>query len=269
MHYYKHHIGDFLKATSSLSDIDKMAYLKLMWTYYDTEQPLPNEPEKLAFQIGSTAEKVLLILNAYFYFENNVWRHKRCDSELEELYKNSETAREKAKKRWEKARAMQQHHQEHVEANIAFGELLDSQSNAQAMLQHTNSNAGEPKNDATHKPINPKDKTPKPPKGGSLAISFTQYLENCKAKKVRPIPEGDAVFDYADKIGLPHEFLKLQWLEFKDRYSVPDAKKYKSWPMVFNKSVRGNWFKLWYATDNGYALTTTGLQAEKLHKEAA
>ncbi|KQQ32007.1 hypothetical protein ASF61_16875 [Duganella sp. Leaf126] len=87
---------------------------------------------------------------------------------------------------------------------------------------------------------------------------------------MKPIPDDDGVFRYAEQAGIPHDFLRLQWLEFKDRYSLPDAKRYKAWATVFGKSVRGNWFKLWYATNEGtYALTTTGIQAENAHKEIA
>jgi hypothetical protein len=111
-------------------------------------------------------------------------------------------------------------------------------------------------------------KPPIPPKGGN-AISLNAYLKICKDDGKKAIPEGHAVFAYAEKAGIPHEFLKLHWLEFKDRYSHEDSKRYKAWPTVFLKSVRGNWFKLWYAADDGYALTTVGLQAKKLHKEAA
>jgi hypothetical protein len=101
------------------------------------------------------------------------------------------------------------------------------------------------------------------------AISFPTFVAECKAAGEKPIPDEDAVFDYATKAGLPHAFLRLQWLEFRDRYSLPDAKRYKAWRTVFGKSVRGNWFKLWYATNDGYALTTTGIQAENTHKEIA
>jgi uncharacterized protein YdaU (DUF1376 family) len=155
MHYYFHHIGDFQRDTASLSDADTLAYLRLIWMYYDTELPLPNEPEKLAFKIGAASDRVAMILQNYFYFDNNAWRHKRCDKELEKVYAASQKARDKANKRWGKAAAMQQQHQEHVDLHNAFGELQDNQSNATAMLQHNNSNTAEPKNDATHKPINP------------------------------------------------------------------------------------------------------------------
>jgi hypothetical protein len=108
--------------------------------------------------------------------------------------------------------------------------------------------------------------SPKPPKG---AISLEQYLDQCKADSKKPIPEDHPVFDYAKEIGLPHDFLRLQWLEFKDRYTAPGAKKYKLWSTVFAKSVRDNWFRLWMLKDDQYVLTTTGLQAQKLHKVAA
>jgi uncharacterized protein YdaU (DUF1376 family) len=155
MHYYSHHIGDFQRDTASLSDADTLAYLRLIWMYYDTELPLPNEPEKLAFKIGAVSDRVAMILQNYFYLDNNAWRHKRCDEELAKIYKASQIAKDKANKRWGKAAAMLQHHKEHVDLHNAFGELLDSQSNATAMLQHNHSNAAEPKNDATHIPINP------------------------------------------------------------------------------------------------------------------
>ena len=108
--------------------------------------------------------------------------------------------------------------------------------------------------------------TPKPPKG---AISLEQYLDQCRNDSKKPIPEDHPVFDYAREIGLPHDFLRLQWLEFKDRYTAPGAKKYKLWSTVFAKSVRDNWFRLWMLKDDQYVLTTTGLQAQKLHKVAA
>ena len=158
MHYYQHHIGDFQRDTASLSDADTLAYLRLIWMYYDTEQPLPNEPAKLAFKIGSSEEKVTIILQNYFNFDNGAWHHTRCDQELNKIYSASSKARDKANKRWENARALQQQqleHQMHVNANAEFGTFLESQSNAEALLQHTYSNAVEPKNDATHKPINP------------------------------------------------------------------------------------------------------------------
>ena len=151
MHYYSHHIGDFQRDTASLSDADTLAYLRLIWMYYDTELPLPNEPEKLAFKIGAASDRVAMILQNYFYFDNNAWRHKRCDEELARVYAASQKARDKANKRWGNAAAVLQHN-----GNLdAAAVPQQSRSNATAMQQHNHSNAAEPKNDATHIPINP------------------------------------------------------------------------------------------------------------------
>jgi len=82
MHYYQHHIGDFIRDTSRLSDSQTMAYLRLMWLYYESEKPLPNKPQVLAMKIGSTDDAVLLILEAFFTLENDEWMHTRCESEI-------------------------------------------------------------------------------------------------------------------------------------------------------------------------------------------
>jgi uncharacterized protein YdaU (DUF1376 family) len=84
MHYYQHHIGDFIKATSRLSDGQTMAYLRLLWMYYDSEKPLKPDTEILAFKIGATQGDTQLLLDSYFILCENGWHQKRCDIEIEE-----------------------------------------------------------------------------------------------------------------------------------------------------------------------------------------
>jgi uncharacterized protein YdaU (DUF1376 family) len=100
MHYYSHHIGDFQRDTASLSDADTLAYLRLLWMYYDTEQPLPNDPKKLAFRIGSNPDAVQMLLDTFFALEDNVWRQKRCDAEIAKYRLKSESARNANQIRW-------------------------------------------------------------------------------------------------------------------------------------------------------------------------
>lgn len=134
MHYYPHHIGDFQRDTASLSDSDAIAYLRLIWMYYDTESPLPADAKKLAFKIGSNPDSVQLILDTFFTKEQEVYCHKRCDKVLNEIYSKSEKARFAAKARWSKnADAMQE----------------QCDSNADASIDDANAL----KNDATHNPI--------------------------------------------------------------------------------------------------------------------
>jgi uncharacterized protein YdaU (DUF1376 family) len=116
MHYYRHHIGDFRRDTASLSDTDAMAYLKLLWMYYDIEQPLPANPQLLAFKIGSNAESVQLILDAFFTLDGDVYRQKRCDAELEEYRNKGKKARDSANARWSNANAMRTHSDSNAKA---------------------------------------------------------------------------------------------------------------------------------------------------------
>lgn len=122
-----------------------------------------------------------------------------------------------------------------------------------------------------------KTNTPIPPSGAVVEIekkpraaySLKTYLAECKTEGVKPIPDGDAVFGYATEAGISTEVLALHWSEFKARYLIEGAKKYKAWRLAFGKSVRGNWFKLWYFDNNGACtLTTAGIQAKNAAEAA-
>lgn len=86
MHYYQHHIGDFIKATARLSDSQTIVYLRLLWMYYDSEKPLKDDLEVLAMQTGGDLDDVDLLLRAYFNLQNGVWHHNRCDLEIGEYH---------------------------------------------------------------------------------------------------------------------------------------------------------------------------------------
>lgn len=86
MHYYQHHIGDFIKATARLSDSQTMAYLRLLWMYYDSEKPLKPDAKILAFQIGSSIEDTELLLESFFILCENGWHQTRCDQEIADYH---------------------------------------------------------------------------------------------------------------------------------------------------------------------------------------
>lgn len=106
MYYYAHHIGDFQRDTAMLNDHQSMTYLRLLWMYYDTEQPLPDDTRRLAFKVGSDPDTVYLLLDHFFEHDGNEWRHQRCDSEIAEFIRRSENGKKAAQKRWSNAPAM-------------------------------------------------------------------------------------------------------------------------------------------------------------------
>jgi len=155
MFSYQHHIGDFQKDTASLSDSDAMAYLKLLWMYYGTETPLPAEPKLLAFKIGSNADSVQLILDAYFQLDNDLYRHKRCDAEIAAYKARSVIAKNNANKRW---------------------------NNAPAMPLHSNCNAIATKNDANREPITENKIKDIRPEDVDVSV-WQDFVKHRKAKK--------------------------------------------------------------------------------------
>lgn len=102
----------------------------------------------------------------------------------------------------------------------------------------------------------------------SKALPLTDWLAQVAAAGEKAIPDDDPVRSYAAKAGIPDDFLLLGWVEFKARYTQPDAKTYTDWRQVFRNAVRGNWLKLWFVKDGQYQLTTAGQQAQQLLEHA-
>ena len=110
---------------------------------------------------------------------------------------------------------------------------------------------------------------PNPPRGKSSPVGIKNFLDRCRTNAEKPIPDNDPVFNYAEEVGIPHEFLRLAWREFVDRHRESD-KRYRDWRKAFRNCVRSNWYRLWWATaDGSYELTTVGVQAQRKHAEPA
>jgi uncharacterized protein YdaU (DUF1376 family) len=141
MHYYRHHIGDFLKDTGHLSNDQMGVYLRMLWRYYLDEKPLKDECESIAFAMRSDEKTVNLILRHFFVLQADGWRHNRCDKEIADYHEKKGKAANSANARW---------------------------SNANAMRTHTERNANEPVFDANQEPItnNHKNTNICPPDGG-------------------------------------------------------------------------------------------------------
>jgi len=108
------------------------------------------------------------------------------------------------------------------------------------------------------------EKPKKPAQARTPAIDLQAFLAECEAAGEKPIPADDAVFAYAQRIGLPPEYVALAWAWFKTRYAGKTQKGVRGWRQAFRNAVEGNWPKLWYADDaGGWALTTAGKQAQR------
>lgn len=105
----------------------------------------------------------------------------------------------------------------------------------------------------------------KPARPKRTAMTMRSWLAAMKAEGQQPIPEDDPVFDYASKAGIPVEFLRLCWCEFRDRY-LDAPKTYKDWRAAFRLCVRADWYHLWAENQQGEKyLTMAGKQAASVH----
>ena len=109
MHYYQHHIGDFIKDTANLDDHQIATYLRMIWAYYSSESPFEDDCDGIAFAVRSDERTVRLILKHYFSLVDGEWRHSRCDRELMTFRGKSEKAKKSANARWKNANALPPH----------------------------------------------------------------------------------------------------------------------------------------------------------------
>ncbi len=94
MHYYQHHIGDFIKDTSFLTNEEVGIYMKMIWIYYDTEEPIPNSLTELSMRVNARGKEDLIkgLLDLFFISSTQGWHHKRCDKEIEHYRQQLEFA---------------------------------------------------------------------------------------------------------------------------------------------------------------------------------
>lgn len=109
--------------------------------------------------------------------------------------------------------------------------------------------------------------------GGRRAKTTMQvWLDGCKAAGEKPLPADDPVFADAEALGIDMQWLRLAWVDFKARYTGPDAgrKRYADWRAVFRRAVRECWCKFWFmaADGSGMQLTSIGLARLALAKQA-
>ena len=163
MHYYRHHIGDFIKDTTNLDDHQLATYMRMLWAYYSEEKPLANAPEDIAFAMRSDEKTVGLILRHYFKETADGWRHGPCDREIADFHGKKEKASGSANARWKNAK-----------------------NNANAMRPECERNANASKTDANQEPITNNQepsKNPPTPQGESRQSRLGNLIRSKPARK--------------------------------------------------------------------------------------
>ncbi len=205
MHYYQHHIGDFIKDTSFLTNEEVGIYMKMIWIYYDTEEPLPDSLFELSMKANARDKEVIIegLLHLFFTKSNDGWHHKRCDKEIQNYRQQLESA-SKAGKASAAKRAL----------NKASTDVEKSSNDRSTTVQPTNN----------HKPLTNNQKKNKfvvvKPENIPEKL-WDDFLELRKSKKA-PLTERawNAILRESKKAGLTleaalEEICERTWVSFK------------------------------------------------------
>ena len=102
MNFYKHHLGDYAKATAHLSILEHGVYLLMLLHYYATEAPLPADVAVICRIIRAIAraevEAVRSILDQFWTPGPHGWTNGRGTEEIERATRQREINTELGKR---------------------------------------------------------------------------------------------------------------------------------------------------------------------------
>ena len=100
MHYYQFNIKTYSYATKHLSNMEDLAYRRLIDLYYDGEKPLANDIKKLAKKIGMREfqAEIKEVLSEFFLADGDTFMHEKADKEIAAYHSRLDVARSNGKK---------------------------------------------------------------------------------------------------------------------------------------------------------------------------
>ena len=104
MHYYQFNIGDYASHTAHLSEMEDLAYRRLLDWYYLHESPISLDTQDVAIRIRMRmhCDCIAFVLQEYFERTDEGWIHHRADREISKTGEKSIKASASAKARWNK-----------------------------------------------------------------------------------------------------------------------------------------------------------------------
>jgi len=199
MHYYQFNIGDYKSHTEHLSDLEDLAYRRMLDWYYLHESPLPLETSEIArlIRMRTHTDCIAVVLQEFFIRNENGWTSHRADQEIARAGEKSTKASESAKARWSKHK------------------------DADAMRTHSESNATQDTIPNTQDTEHKKKATVVATPYGVDDSVWQDFVKHRKAKKAQVTQTViDGIQREADKAGWPldaalRECITRNWQSFK------------------------------------------------------
>lgn len=104
MHYYQFNIGDYSSHTTHLSEMEDLAYRRMLDLYYLREKCLPDSIDEIArlVRMRTHSECIAIVLREFFKLESDGYHHARVDSEILAYQDKRNKASKAANSRWNK-----------------------------------------------------------------------------------------------------------------------------------------------------------------------
>lgn len=101
MHYYQFNIGDYVKDTQHLSEMEDLAYRRMLDLYYRSEKQLPLDEQEIArlIRMRSHCDCIALVLREFFERTADGYANSRVDKEISAFKSKSDKAKASAKDR--------------------------------------------------------------------------------------------------------------------------------------------------------------------------
>ena len=103
MHYYQFNIGDYQSHTAHLSELEDLAYRRLLDWIYLHEKPIPLEIKEVArnIRMRTHCESIAIVLQEFFVGTETGWVSDRVQREIAKAGDKSQKASQSAKARWD------------------------------------------------------------------------------------------------------------------------------------------------------------------------
>jgi len=195
MFYYAFHIGDYQSHTSHLSEIEDLAYRRMLDWCYLHEKHLPIEVDEIARQIRmrTHTDSIALVLQEFFVLSSEGWISPRIVEAIVKVGDKSKKATASAMARWGKIN----------------NEIKDLAVDANALRTQSESNATHYPEPITQNPL-PKEKKQR---GSRLPVDFVlhdEWIAFCKQE--RPDLNAHKTFDaFKDYWVAAPKGIKLDW----------------------------------------------------------
>jgi uncharacterized protein YdaU (DUF1376 family) len=233
VNYYKRHLGDYARKTRHLSIVEHGIYTLLLDAYYDRERSI-SEAEAIRFSGARTEEElraVKNVLSEFFSECEGLFSQSHADEIISEFHKRQKTNRKLG----------------------AIGGKRNAKRIESESLSETEAN-----DKPSHKPLTKEKKK----KRASDDVTFREWIATIP-EGADAIPTDHPVYAFAERAGIPEDFVILAWRRFERDYR-DKPKRYKDWPAAFRNAVEKGWGDLWrIGRDGQYYLTTAGEQLRR------